>query len=136
MKKFTGVFIALFLLCFVSVYDADAGVRWPFGAVNTVANDTSNDTLDISSSLTRGLNYYDISNDTNMVLNVTTINTEWATGDLLIIEATEGSTSADTIRYGTNITGTYTAIPSGKTTIITFIFNSSAWVKQSEVQID
>ncbi|MCK5632597.1 hypothetical protein KAH94_02530 [bacterium] len=104
--------------------------------MNTVTNDTSNDTLDISSSLKRGINYYDISNDTTVLLNVTTVDTEWKTGDLLIIEATEGSTAADTVRYGTNITGLETAIPSGKTTIISFIFNGSAWVKQSEVQID
>jgi len=55
---------------------------------------------------------------------------------LLIIEATEGTASADTIRYGTNITGLYDAIPSGKTRLVQFIWNATAWVKLSTVQID
>ena len=130
MKKI--LFITLFL---AATFCVQAQIRWPFGNVNAVTNQT-NDTVDISSYLIRGLNYYIPDNDTNMVINVTTVGTEWKKGDLLIIEGTEGTTSADTLRYGTNITGLYDAIPSGKTAIVTFIFNGTAWVKLSTVQIN
>lgn len=130
MKK-----LLLLSILFVLAFSLNAQIRWPFGAVNSITGDT-NDTIDISSELTRGLNYYDIANDTNVVINVTTVDTEWKTGELLVIEATEGTANADTVRYGTNITGLQTAIPSGKTAVVTFIWNGTAWVKQSEVQID
>lgn len=128
------IFIIISLLAVVA-FTTQAGVRWPFGAVNTITGG-SNDTVDISSQITRGLNYYTITNDTNMVINVTTVNSEWETGELLIISATEGTANADTIRYGTNITGNYDPIPSGKTWTAFFIFNGSAFVKISSVQID
>lgn len=131
MKK---LLIILTALLFVSL-SSEAQIRWPFGGANTVTGGT-NDTLDISSQLSRGMNNYVITNDTNMVINVTTVNSNWEFGDLLIISATEGTANADTIRYGTNITGTATPIPSGKTKIITFLFNATAWVKISEQQID
>ena len=130
MKKILFIFIF-----FAAVLSVQAQIRWPFGSVNAVTNQV-NDTVDISSYLIRGINYYTITNDTNMVINVTTVGSEWKKGDLLIIEATEGSTSADTLRYGTNITGLYDAIPAGKTAIVTFIFNETAWVKLSTVQIN
>lgn len=129
MKKYI---ISLILLAVVYSVNAQ---RWPFGSVDQVTNQT-NDTVDISSYLTRGMNYYDISNDTNMVINVTTVNDENKLGDFLIIEATEATASADTLRYGTSITGLYDAIPAGKTIIVTFIFNGTAWLKQSTVQIN
>lgn len=130
MKKL----ILLISLC-VFAFSLNAQIRWPFGAANAITGGT-NDTLDISAELTRGLNYYIITNDTNMVINVTTVDNSWSKGDLLIIEATEGTASADTIRYGTNITGLYDAIPSGKTRLVQFIWNATAWVKLSTVQID
>lgn len=131
MKK---IFIIIGLLAIVAL-TTQAGVRWPFGAVNTVTGG-SNDTVDISSQIDRGLNFYTITNDTNMVINVTTVNSEWEKGELLFISATEGSGSADTIRYGTNITGNYDPIPATKTWTAFFIFNGSAFVKISSVQID
>lgn len=134
MKRF-GIILAAFLLFAICEQSEAQVIRWPFGAANTVTGG-SNDTVDISSQLSRGLNNYTITNDTNMVINVTTVDSEWKFGDLLVISATEGTANADTLRYGTNITGTLTAIPSGKTTVVTFIFNGTAWVKQSEVQID
>lgn len=132
MKKL----ILLFTVLSLFVISANSQIRWPFGNANEPAGDTTNDTIDISSQLTRGLNYLVISNDTNMVINVTTTSTSWAKGDLLFIEATEGTANADTIRYGTNITGLYDAIPSGKTAVSTFIWNGTAWVKVSAIQID
>jgi hypothetical protein len=130
MKKL----ILLISLC-VLTFSLNAQIRWPFGDANAITGGT-NDTVDISSELTRGLNYYIITNDTNMVINVTTASTSWKKGDLLIIEATEGTAVADTIRYGTNITGLEDAIPSGKTRISSFIWNATAWVKFATVQID
>lgn len=126
---------AIISILFVMVLSVNSQIRWPFGEANTVTGG-ANDTVDISSQLTRGLNYYVIDNDTNMVINVTTVSTSWKTGDLLLIEATEGTAVADTLRYGTNITGLYDAIPSGKTAISTFIWNGTAWVKLSAIQID
>lgn len=130
MKKLA--ILSIFVFVALSV---NAQIRWPFGAVNDVTNQV-NDTVDISSYLERGLNYYDVSNDTTMLINVTTVDTEWKTGDLLVIEATEGSASADTLRYGTNITGLEDPIPAGKTKIITFIYNGSAFNKVAATQID
>lgn len=130
MKKIAILTVLLFALLSV-----DAAVRWPFGAANTVTNQV-NDTVDISGYLTRGLNYYDIDNDTTMVINVTTVSDDWAKGDLLIIEATEGTAAADTLRYGTNITGTEDPIPAGKTKVVTFIFNGTGFVKVAVTQID
>jgi len=126
--------ILLISLC-VLTFSLNAQIRWPFGNVNEITGGT-NDTLDISSELTRGLNYYIITNDTTMLINVTTVDDSWKKGDLLVIEATEGSTDADTVRYGTNITGVEDAIPEGKTRIAMFIWNAVAWVKLSTVQID
>jgi len=126
------ILIILLLCAFTFSMQAQ---RWPFGNVNAVTNQV-NDTVDISSYLIRGMNYYIPNNDTNMVINVTTLDSELELGDLLVIEGTEGSASADTLRYGTNITGLYDAIPVGKTAIVTFIFNGTAWVKLSTVQIN
>lgn len=132
MKK---LFLLSALFVFALTFNVEAQIRWPFGSANEITGDT-NDTIDISPELIRGLNFYDISNDSTVLINVTTVDTEWKIGELLIIEATEGSTSADTLRYGTNITGLETTIPSGKTAVITFVWNGTAWVKQSENQID
>lgn len=119
----------------VLALSVDAQIRWPFGNYNSITGG-SNDTIDISSELERGLNYYDISNDTNVWINVTTTSDVWKTGDFLFIEATEATGDADTLNYGTNITGLLDAIPSGKTRIVQFIWNGTAWVKVSSVQID
>lgn len=134
MKRLIFLLTTAFLLIFAS-FESEAQIRWPFGAVNSVTGGT-NDTVDISSQLIRGLNYYDVSNDTTMLINVVTVDDSWSKGDFLVIELTEGSTSADTLRYGTNITGLESIVASGKTKVITFIFNGTAWIKQSEVQID
>lgn len=130
MKKLI-ILISFVVLCF----SAQSQVRWPFGAANTVTGGI-NDTLDISSQLTRGLNWYAPDNDTNMVINVTTVSSSWKTGEALVISFTEGTGNADTLRYGTNITGLDDAIPSGKTRVITFIYNGIAWVKQATTLID
>lgn len=124
--------IALFGLF---VLNANSQVRWPFGAANEITV-TVNDTIEVGTNLSRGINYIDMSTDTNIVLNATTIDTEVKIGDLLILEATEAGVDADTINYGTNITGLYDAIPSDKTRIITFIYNGSKFVKVSTTQID
>ena len=126
--------ILLSILVLVSVC-LSAQVRWPFGSVNEVTNQV-NDTVDISSYLIRGLNYYTVTNDTSMVINVTTADDSWKKGDLLVIEITEGTAAADTVRYGTNITGLQDVIPAGKTVLSTFVYNETAWVKLSSIQIN
>jgi hypothetical protein len=131
MKKLIGIIVVLFVIAFA----ANADIRWPFGDVTTVTGG-SNDTVDISSELTRGINVYTITNDTNMVINVTTVASNWEAGEFLFISATEGSGSADTLRYGTNITGNYDPIPAGKTWTAWFFWNGTAWVKISSNQID
>lgn len=130
MKRLLAVLFILTL-----AMSSQAQIRWPFGDANVVTGG-SNDTLDISSQLKAGLNDYTVSNDTSMLINVTTTSNSWEFGESLIISATEATASADTIRYGTNITGLETVIPAGKTKIVTFIYNGNAWVKQAETQID
>lgn len=131
MKKVILILSVIFAL-YIS---ADAQVRWPFGNANSITV-TSDDTIDISASLQRGLNYIDFNTDTNIVFQVSSMPSSLKIGDYLIIEATEAGVDADTLTYGTGITGAADAIPSDKTRVVKFVFNGTAWVKESSTQID
>lgn len=132
MKK---LLVILSLILFVASFDANAQIRWPFGSPNEITV-TSDDTIDIGSSVQRGLNYINFDTDTNIVFEATSLSSSLGVGELLFIEATENGVDADTLTYGTGMTGLLDPIPSGKTRVVTFIFNGTAWVKQSSEQID
>jgi hypothetical protein len=130
MKK-----IILILGLIACVMSVNAQIRWPFGEANTIVV-TSADTIDVSTDVERGINYIDWNSDTTILLTATSISSSIKLGDLLIIEATESTANADTINYGTGFTGLYDALPSGKTKVITFIYNGTGFKKVSSTQIN
>lgn len=129
MKSILTVLLFCGLLIFSSF------VRWPFGDVNDITV-VVDDTIDIGADLKEGFNYIDLDTDTNILLTATSLRSSMEVGELLLIEATESGYDADTITYGTGITGLADPIPSGKTRIITFCYNGTTFQKVASTQID
>ncbi len=125
----------LILLFLIVPFLAKSQIRYPFGAADVVTV-TSDDTIDISDDIFDNLTYIDLDTDTNMVINATNLNSKLRTGALLVFEATESGFDADTITWGTGLTGAATAIPSGKTTFIQFFYNGTAFKKITQTQTD
>ena len=130
-KVFIGIAVIL-ILGSAALFDT---LKWPGGAAYEPTY-TSAAAVDISSLVVGGMTFIDADIDTNNTVNYTTASSELRTGDLLFFEFTESTGNADTITWGTNITGAVDAIPSGKTKVISFIWSGTAYLKLGSQQID
>jgi hypothetical protein len=127
----------LFLLglLFVFIMSGKTQILWPFGAADVVTV-TVSDTIDISDDIYDNMTYIDLDTDTNMIVSATNLSTQLRRGAQIVFEATESGVDADTIEWGTGLTGADTPVPNGKTVFIWFFYNGTAFKKICEQQTD
>jgi len=128
MKK---LFILLTLVIFACNVQAQ---RYPFG--NATETTLTSDTTIALSEIKNNLIIYTCATDTNITINAATLDGNLKTGARAVFVFTESTADADTITWGTNLTGATDAIPSGKTRIVEFIYNGTTFYKLTATQVD
>ena len=128
MKK---LFLIISLILVVFVVQAQ---KYPFGNA-TETTLTSAATVALA-EITNDLTIYTCATDTNITVNAATVDDNLRAGARLIFVLTESTANADTITWGTTLTGTVDALPSGKTKIVEFIFNGTTFYKVATNQVD
>lgn len=119
----------------------NAQIKFPFGSADaatfTIADTTTTGVIDVT-DLYDNVSIYTVTCDTNITINADTtqIRTSMNNGAVIYFKVTEATKDADTITWGTNLTGTATAIPSGKTTIVKFVKIGTGFYKVSDTQVN
>ena len=108
--------------------------RYPFGSA-TETTLTSAATIALA-EISDNLTIYTCATDTNITVNAATLDDNLKTGARVVFVFTESTANADTITWGTNLTGTTDAIPSGKTRIVEFIYNGTTFYKLTATQVN
>lgn len=129
MKKL--LLLASLVVIAISV---NAQVKFPFGAADTETL-TSATTIALS-EIDDNLTIYTLATDTTATINAASIDDNIKTGSRLVFVLTESTANADTISWGTNLTGLADPLPSGKTKIVEFIYNGSGFYKVASTQVD
>ena len=122
------------LISFLVVAFAANAQRYPFGAA-TETTLTSAATIALA-EITNDLTVYTCATDTNITVNAASVDDNLKVGARLVFVFTESSSNADTITWGTTLTGTTDALPSGKTRIVEFIYNGTTFYKLCATQVD
>ena len=122
------------VLSFLVVAFAANAQRYPFGDA-TETTLTSAATIALG-EITNDLTIFTCATDTNITVNAATIDSDLRSGARIIFVLTESSSNADTITWGTTLTGTTDALPSGKTKIVEFIYNGTTFYKVATNQVD
>ena len=122
------------VLSFLVVAFAANAQRYPFGAATSTTL-TSATTIALA-EITNDLTIYTLATDTTTTISAASIDDNLRSGARLIFVLTESSANADTVNWGTTLTGTYDALPSGKTKIVEFIYNGTTFYKVSTNQVD
>lgn len=128
MKRF------LILVSFLIVAFSASAQRYPFGNATSTTL-TSAATIAVA-EITNDLTVFTCATDTNITVNAANVDTDLKVGARLIFVFTESSANADTITWGTTLTGTVDALPSGKTRIVEFIYNGTTFYKVAANQVD
>ena len=122
------------LISFLVVAFAANAQRYPFGSA-TETTLTSAATIALS-EITNDLTIFTCATDTNITVNAASVDDNLKSGARLVFILTENSANADTITWGTTLTGTTDALPSGKTKIVEFIYNGTTFYKVATNQVD
>jgi len=125
----------LFILAiFLVVAFAANAQRYPFGEP-TKTTLTSAATIALS-EITNDLTIFTLATDTTLTVNAASVDDRLRAGARIVFILTESTANADTVNWGTTLTGTYDALPSGKTKVVEFIYNGTTFYKASTNQVD
>lgn len=116
------------------VFAGQAQLRYPFSNADTETL-TSASTIALS-EIYDNLTVFTCATDTNITVNASTLDSDLKVGARVVFILTESTANADTITWGTNLTGLYDALPSGKTKIVEFIYNGTTFYKVASTQVN
>ena len=128
MKK---ILILSVLVLFAFVSNAQ---KYPFGKADTETL-TSASTIALS-NISDNLTIFTLATDTTLTINAATLDDGLNTGAEIVFVLTESTANADTVSWGTNLTGLADPLPSGKTRIVKFIYNGTGFYKVASTQVD